>query len=263
MIDLAGAYNVRDLGGLRTRDGRSVRPGLVYRGDALTNLTDADRDLLFGELDISIVVDLRTAEEAGGDGMADARALPGVRAYHHSLMPEGRIGREPFPSGDPERLARRYFDNLEEGAVAAAAAFRLMCDAAVARTPLLFHCAAGRDRTGVVAAVLLDLLGVHEEDIVRDYELSNTHARQVTRELRQNPLYANGAHHAGPGSGREVELLDGRTIRGFLTLLAAEYGGGRRWAEFHGVDAAELSHHLLDGRPSSLSEARPEGSSAD
>ena len=62
-IELQGAYNVRDLGGLRTKDRRLTRPGVIYRGDSLDNITPADAKILFDKLGIGTIVDLRTKAE--------------------------------------------------------------------------------------------------------------------------------------------------------------------------------------------------------
>src|SRR5262245_35492281 len=90
-VALAGAFNVRDLGGLRTANGRVTRTGLVYRGDCLDWLTAADREELFERRRVATLIDLRTHQEAGGDGLADARRFPEVRSISIPLIPDDRI----------------------------------------------------------------------------------------------------------------------------------------------------------------------------
>ena len=218
-VDLEGAYNIRDLGGLRTRDKRLTRHGLIYRGDSLDQITAADAKILFNELDIGAVVDLRTQAETE---LTDP-VLPAQR-YRFSVLAEGRLGREPFPSDDPAELAKVYLNNIEGGRGAVKGTFEVIAANLEAGVPTLFHCAAGRDRTGIMAALLLDLVGVTFGEIARDYVQSNRNARRVTQRLAENPLYANHEAHM-----REIILLHEQTILGFLRLLQAQDGGSRQF----------------------------------
>jgi protein-tyrosine phosphatase len=218
-VDLEGAYNIRDLGGLRTRDKRLTRHGLIYRGDSLDQITPADAKILFNELDIGAVVDLRTQAETE---LTDP-VLPAQR-YRFSVLAEGRLGREPFPSDDPAELAKVYLNNIEGGRGAVKSTFEVIAANLEAGVPTLFHCAAGRDRTGIMAALLLDLVGVTFGEIARDYVQSNRNARRVTQRLAENPLYANHEAHM-----REIILLHEQTILGFLRLLQAQDGGSRQF----------------------------------
>jgi protein-tyrosine phosphatase len=237
-VELQGAYNVRDLGGLRTSDGRRTRPGLVYRGDSLDHLTDGDAKLLFTELGIGAIVDLRTKEET----VAATEKHP-VPYYRYSILAEGRLGREPFPSDDPDELAKVYLSNLDCGRAAAAAAIEIIARYLADGVPSIFHCAAGRDRTGIISALLLGLAGVSDEQIAADYIASNRNARLVTRKLASNPLYSDtGAR------GREVILLKPDTILGFLRLLREKFGGPRQFLLGSGVCPEAISvieRHML------------------
>lgn len=218
-VDLEGAYNVRDLGGLRTRDKRLTRNGLIYRGDSLDHITPADAKTLFGEMDIGTIVDLRTKAETD---LVDL-SFP-VQRCRFSVLAEGRLGREPFPSDDPAELAKVYLNNIEGGREAVKSTFEVIAANLQAGVPTLFHCAAGRDRTGIMAALLLDLVGVTFGEIARDYVQSNRNARRVTQKLAENPLYANHEAHM-----REIILLHEQTILGFVRLLQAEAGGSHQF----------------------------------
>jgi protein tyrosine/serine phosphatase len=241
-VELQGAYNVRDLGGLRTADGRQTRAGLVYRGDSLDHLTDSDLEILFGKLGIGTVIDLRTREET------NAVQFP-VPDYRYSILAEGRLGREPFPSDDPDELAKVYLSNLDHGRAAAVAAIETVARCLSAGVPSLFHCAAGRDRTGILSALLLGLVNVTDAQIGADYTASNRHAQQVTRRLATNPLYArDGAHD------RKVILLKSETILDFLDLLREKFGGPRQFALDSGIAPESISvieQHFITGAGSS------------
>lgn len=224
-VELQGAYNVRDLGGLRTRDGRRTRHGLVYRGDSLDSITPADAKVLFDQLGIGTIVDLRTKAETELSGLD----FP-VQRYRYSVLAEGRLGQEPFPSDDPVELAKVYLSNIEGGRAAVKGTFDVIGSNLRAGVATLFHCAAGRDRTGIMAALLLGLAGVTDGQIAVDYVQSNRNARRVTKRLAENPLYANHESHA-----REVILLDERTILGFIRLLREQDGGPHQFCLDSGI----------------------------
>jgi len=230
-IDLEGAYNVRDLGGLRTRDGRRTRYGLVYRGDSLDSITPGDTKILFDKLGIGTVIDLRTKAETE---LKD-QVLP-VRRVRFSVLAEGRLGSEPFPSDDPAELAKVYLSNIEGGTAAVRNTFAVIAENVQAGVATLFHCAAGRDRTGIMSALLLGVVDVTFGEIARDYVQSNRNARRVTKRLADNPLYANHEAHQG-----EVILLHEQTILGFMRLLQQKHGTPRQFCLDSGVSEETLA----------------------
>jgi protein-tyrosine phosphatase len=163
--------NVRDLGGYGGHEGRSVRGQRVYRADDLGAATTADLAML-ADLGIRTVIDLRTRREVAGSSLPN---LPGSYVDHHHLPLLGQtwsdLGVGPRRGADPAAfLAQRYLAMLVEGAPAIADAIRIM--ASPSAFPLVFHSTLGKDRAGVLAAVLLALLGVADEMISHDYALS-------------------------------------------------------------------------------------------
>ena len=230
-VELKGAYNVRDLGGLRTHDGRRTRHGLIYRGDSLDSITPGDAEILFGGLGIGAIVDLRTKAETELSGLLFA-----VPRYRFSILAEGRLGMEPFPSDDPAELAKVYLSNIDGGRAAVKGTFEVIARNLQAGVATLFHCAAGRDRTGIMAAILLSIVGVTDQQIAVDYVQSNRNAIRVTRKLAENPLYANG-HASRP----EVILLHEETILGFLRLLNEKFVGPRQFCLDSGISPETLS----------------------
>jgi protein-tyrosine phosphatase len=224
-VELQGAFNVRDLGGLRTRDGGHTRPGLIYRGDSLDEITRDDVAVLFDQLHVGAIVDLRTQAETELND-----ALFPVPRYRYSVLIEGRLGHEPFPSDDPAELAKVYLSNIDHGRHAVKRTLEIIAADLDAEVATLFHCAAGRDRTGIVAAILLSLVGVTDGQIAQDYVQSNRHAHHVTKRLAENPLYANG--HTPRA---EVIMLNEKTILGFLRLVRDEFGGAEQFCLDSGV----------------------------
>jgi protein-tyrosine phosphatase len=190
---LVGAPNSRDLGGLAGADGRRVRSGVLIRTGALGRLTDEDVPVL-GKLGVACVVDLRDASEiaaAPPDRLAGAPRvvhLPVHDPRHpvftyvsalllgHDLGAYAALARE----GTPAAMAGiyRWFVSGESARAGFATAVRLA--ARTSNLPLLFHCSAGKDRTGWLAVILLTALGVDEAEIRADYLRTNdlTESRQ-------------------------------------------------------------------------------------
>jgi protein-tyrosine phosphatase len=162
-IRLPGTTNLRDLGGYPAAGGGTVRWRTLLRSDALHRLDDSGRAALAG-LGLRTVIDLRTDEEV----TATPSALSaGVRTYHVPLFDASAIGRLP-----PE-LAAIYRYMIDDcGAAIAEAVGRLCAGSAL---PGLIHCTAGKDRTGLVAAIVLEVIGVPDDIIAADYAMSGTY----------------------------------------------------------------------------------------
>jgi hypothetical protein len=156
-------FNFRDLGGYVTADGGTVKWRTVFRADGVHRLSVDDLE----PLGVRTVIDLRTAAER-----ERGRFTHDSIGCHHLPMLDETWGRDAFADGtDPVTfLADRYVEMLATGRDAIARTLHLV--AAEESLPLVFHCAAGKDRTGVVAALLLSVLGVSDDDIADDYSLS-------------------------------------------------------------------------------------------
>ncbi|CAN0386917.1 unnamed protein product, partial [Laminaria digitata] len=178
-LPLEGASNFRDLGGYVTADGRRVRWRKVFRSGAMDRLSDADLALL-SDLGLRTICDLRHPEEQAAHPTRLATEAP---ATIHSLpiRPDVKGNyRERIDAHDPAAgdLARDYMTEAYRCYVRDhAAAYRGLLQqlADPANHPLVFHCAAGKDRTGFGAALILMTLGVPEETIFEDYLATNTY----------------------------------------------------------------------------------------
>lgn len=182
VIALAEVYNLRDLGGYRSADGQRVRWGVVYRADGLQRAVGADRERLRA-LGLRTVIDLRSWDEVAA-GHVSVSTIGAERFHHlpvlHSL--DTTLGSAVLT--DPEEaLADTYRTMLEEGALAVALALRVMADPS--SHPVVFHCAAGKDRTGVLAAVLLSVLGVDDGTIAEDYAMSAPAVERMVNHLME------------------------------------------------------------------------------
>jgi protein-tyrosine phosphatase len=182
LVPLEGALNFRDLGGYAGRDGRTVRWGLVFRSDALHELTDVDRARLQA-IGLRAIYDLRKAHERVRQPTALVVDEVGHRDVHLPVDddPAAEPGPElldqildgSLPEADDGFMADIYADILLRGApVFGRLLTHLTEDDGL---PALFHCAAGKDRTGLAAALLLAVLGVDESVILEDYELTNVY----------------------------------------------------------------------------------------
>ena len=188
-VPLHGAPNFRDLGGYETADGRTVRWGMLYRSDELAELDDAD----VAELErrgLRLVVDLRSSEE-----IAEApNRIPATVTQHlHAQLGNQDANPESIKhellSGelDARDVHVMKLENYREhvlGENRSSIASLLREIARDGGVPMVFHCAGGRDRTGVAAAVLLELLGVSRNQIYADYMLTNRHLQIEDRRAR-------------------------------------------------------------------------------
>ena len=191
LVPLDGSFNFRDLGGYPAPDGRTTRWGRLYRADALHELT-GDDVIRLRELGLRTVVDLRTERELVSSGRGPlgleevdfhhlAVVKEGVRADGTSdRAAEGESVAAPAPAGDD--LAERYLWYLDVGRVSLVTALMLL--GGDQHYPLVFHCAAGKDRTGVLAALVLEILGVERRVIVADYVITADRLRFILQRWR-------------------------------------------------------------------------------
>ncbi|MCC8146505.1 MAG: tyrosine-protein phosphatase [Bacteroidales bacterium] len=190
-LPLEGGYNFRDLGGYPTADGRMVKWNTVFRADDLGTLTENDLEYLAG-IPLVSIVDFRGAIEM--EKAPDLIPVSVKEVYNYSIMPgnmdvtQMQVLSETIPMEklmekvytllvtDPEIIDqyRKFFALLQNSE----------------NTPLLFHCSAGKDRTGMAAALFLLSLGVDEETVIEDYLLSNKYVEaKYAPMVAQYPQY--------------------------------------------------------------------------
>ncbi|MCO5214969.1 MAG: tyrosine-protein phosphatase [Thermomicrobiales bacterium] len=219
IIELEGAFNVRDLGGLPTTDGYEVRYGKLFRSDALGRLTDQDMALM-ERYGISTVLDLRTDDEIAEHGVA--RLIDnGARHVHIRLM-EQDPG-EPLPSHPSRTLGELYSYMARKGPDKFVETITFLGE--TGNMPAVFHCAAGKDRTGITAALVYSVLGVDREDIIRDYVITEEAMQRVIARLSLSEQAREGT--------RQVHSsylhAEDETLRTFLTWLDEAYGSPVQW----------------------------------
>jgi protein tyrosine/serine phosphatase len=186
-IEFAGCENFRDLGGLVTSTGVPVRYGQLYRSDTLDCLTNDDH-ISFAALGIHTVIDLRAPSEIAKRGRIDLERQH-VRYLNLPLVNTvGGSVRDPVEAARFEYPILGYQQTLAEGPDRMAAVLRALAEPEA--LPAVFHCFSGKDRTGLVAAVILRLLGVSESQIASEYALSqgrNRHSLASDEQKRMFP----------------------------------------------------------------------------
>jgi protein-tyrosine phosphatase len=232
LISLAGAFNFRDLGGYEAGDGRMTRWGRLFRSDTLHELTEVDVEVLRA-LGLATIVDLRTTRELGQTGRGPLASEP-ITYRHLSVIREGEGEALAAPAAPGEELGQRYLWYLDGGRSALADALTLLAEPA--NYPLVFHCAAGKDRTGVLAALVLDIVGVAPEVIVDDYLITAGRMELILGRYRADPAFASRMATV-PAYRFEVEATS--MVR-FLGGLHEHFGGGRGWAVDSGVAPESL-----------------------
>ena len=232
---LAGVYNLRDLGGLSTEDGGRTRTGRLFRSDSLQSVDRAGVTLLHDRLGIRALVDLRGEDEVVTEGRG-LLADRDVQYVNLPLVQEDGTLVSYLEDGRTADLVPRYLSYLDSPGRTMQRALEVLCRADT--TPTVFFCAAGKDRTGVLTALVLRLVGVEREAVVDDYLLSAESAEVILRErLMRSPAYAR--HIAT--LPREVYTAEAATMRRFLTALDERYGGAEQWARRQGLAPAALA----------------------
>ena len=227
--------NFRDLGGYRGDGGRTVRWGSLYRSDSLGKMRPDSADWeRFRALGVRTVIDLRYPFEIEARGRV--AAVDGL-AYHNLSIEHRPYNQAAIsPDVDPWRyLADRYAEVLDDGVKELRTVLEVI--AAEDSFPLVFHCASGKDRTGIVAALLLSLLGVAEEDIVADFALTDLASAQLLADWVANRPEQKSIW---PSFGR----APAEVMRLFLGDVTERYGSVQRYvAERLGLEA-ELTEAL-------------------
>ncbi|HEX2904112.1 MAG TPA: tyrosine-protein phosphatase [Jatrophihabitans sp.] len=240
-IELEGVVNVRDVGGLPTEDGRRIRPGVLIRSANLIDITEADVARLVTELGVRRVVDLRTDVEVARTAPGRLRAAEQVRFYNLSLyndnpelaaQPDAVVpwAGERYPTHPDPQVASylAYFERRPDSILAALRAI------AEPEGATVVHCAAGKDRTGVIVAVALSLAGVPRELIADDYAQTQSQLQAILAQLARNGLYdrTTTAPDKIPPAAPEKMLA-------VLASIDEQHGGLDAWLAEHGWRARD------------------------
>lgn len=233
-IRLIGAHNFRDLGGYRTADGGRLRWRRLFRSDSLHALTEDDLRQL-DQMGLTIVLDLRTLDELernrhpfGDGGRIRHQHLPFIESIDPAWLEDDENG-----------LDGLYLRMLEHSHRAICTAFSIL---AVGKNyPAVFHCAAGKDRTGLLSALILRSVGVSDADIVTDYALTEGNM-QARLEALRTQIPDERYRTVRP------EMLTG-TLTRTLAAFDERYGSTQAFLEACGIDQRQirqLRSHLVE-----------------
>lgn len=235
-IELDGADNIRDLGGLAVADGGQTRLGRLLRSGTLQDLTVGDVEHLVNSMGLRTVVDLRLADEAEREGSALA-GIPAVSYISLPLRSADHVRSDAVADAGEMDVVGHYLAYLAGSADNIVSAARIF--AGEPNLPAVFHCAAGKDRTGVLTAVILDAIGVTSEAITADYALTTQRLKRIRARLARLETYRTmmAAARLVKGAG----TADAALMGAFLDTLRERHGGGYGFLRAHGMSASELS----------------------
>lgn len=230
-IEMQGVDNVRDVGGLPLRDGGTTRPGVLLRSGSLHHVTPADVEHLVEEFGLTLVLDLRTPREIDRDGPT-AVAAAGVETVALDFIGQRREYL-PETGDDTDPLLRNYLGYLADHPENVVTAVRRLADEDAG--PALVHCAAGKDRTGTLVALVLDAVGVERDAVVADYALSSEQIEAMfLRWTAASGEPMPSAEMLAPHHPRAEVMV------AVLDRLDAEHGGAAGWLLANGLDAESL-----------------------
>ena len=238
--------NFRDIGGYKTQQGRTIAWRRIYRSGELARINQEEYDRLTKEIGLNAVVDLRSDFEVKRQGIG-LPAECSIKYYNIAFMTDGG------KTADVEarryetftNMGQFYLDIAQNKGFGGKVVQALEVIAEPKNHPLVFNCAIGKDRTGILAAMLLSSLGVAEKDIIEDYSLSDSYMGELRRTLESHGTVPDDVKvmpdffwHADPAS---MEL--------FLATLRKKYGSIAEYLKHMGADkslANRLEKALLD-----------------
>jgi hypothetical protein len=243
VLEIDGLCNARDLGGLPLADGVVPR-GVLLRGETVVHVTPLGREQMLA-LGVDRVLDLREPFEAAEDGMgpfADLYGTGEIALERVSLIGLPSWTQDPVGHvHDAATVGNSYARYLSVGGFHLAAALSRF---AWSDSAMYVHCAVGKDRTGVVCALLLKLAGAEDAAVLEDYLATGPAVREVITRLGERPAYQ---HVADPNWDAQMPSAEGMTR--FLTHLET-HGGARGWLLDRGMDPETMDRLVarLQGR---------------
>jgi protein-tyrosine phosphatase len=242
-INFESVPNFRDLGGYRTRDGRAVAWRRLFRSAALHVMSRSDIVRLKEDIRPRAVIDLRTPRDPIKQQEISLLQEMGAQYHNVPFRPDspGYLKQETELFRDATDLGALYLYRISQPEFGKRLVDSLELIADRNNHPLIFHCSVGKDRTGVLAAVLLTASGVTDEDVIHDYTLSAPFTPAIRDRMRNDP-----------GVPPEVKALpdfqwdaSAESMANLLSLLRREYGSAAGYLQAQGADKS-LPRRLED-----------------
>lgn len=232
-IKFENVINFRDLGGYRARNGCTVAWRRLFRSGEFRNMTRNDLDRLTGEIGVTSVIDLRSNIEVERQGIG-LLAGAGIRYHNISFITGGNREEDKRLFKMFTNMGQFYLHLVWHSEFGGRVVKALEVIAEPENHPLVFHCAIGKDRTGMLAAVLLSLLGVAEKDIIEDYTLSEPYMDELLARLKNNPQKSDPPldipDYFWKASPESMKL--------FLSTLRKQYGSIEGYLKAQGADGS-------------------------
>lgn len=239
-INFEAVLNFRDLGGYRTHDGRQVAWRRIFRSGDPQKMTVTDVKRIKEKLGIATVINLRTLTEFEQRWEIDILKEIGVRYYNIPFLPDNAL----FFKEEQELYSRAsnmgevYLHRLWHKSYGKRVVESLEIIAESDNHPLMFHCGVGKDRTGILAAILLAAIGVADEDIIEDYTLTAQFMIDIRNRVMNDPKTPEDIKNL-PDFAWEAAP---ESMVVFLAGIRQEYGSVLEYVEKQGVDSSLCSH---------------------
>jgi len=234
-----GCFNFRDIGGYLNQDGRRVKKGLYFRAGRQDRMTNKDLAQL-SDLNISTQIDLRKKEEVLDQGRGPLEDM-GAKYINISVIPEGGSEKLNKLVGDTGISGKRYLGYLEFGPTSWLRLFGILADEE--NLPVLLHCTAGKDRTGVSTAFLLSVLGVSRDIIEADYLLTNLDTERQADFIESTVGYPEGYNREKMIS---IAGVPKDAMKDFLDGVESKWGSVVEYLEKIGITQEQMDQVRLN-----------------
>ena len=234
-----GCFNFRDIGGYLNQDGKKVKRGLYFRAGRQDRMTNKDLAQL-SDLNISTQIDLRKQEEVLDQGRGPLEDM-GAKYINISVIPEGGSEKLNKLVGDTSISGKRYLGYLEFGHTSWLRLFGILADEE--NLPVLLHCTAGKDRTGVSTAFLLSVLGVSRDIIEADYLLTNLDTERQADFIESTVGYPEGYNREKMIS---IAGVPKDAMKDFLDGVESKWGSVIEYLEKIGITREQMDQVRLN-----------------
>ena len=228
-----GCFNFRDISGYLNQEGKRIKKGIYFRAGRQDRMSDKDLSQL-SDLKIATQIDLRRPDEVLEQGKGPLEAM-GAKYINIAVIPEGGSDKLSRLVGDTRISGKRYLGYLEFGPTTWLRLFEILANKD--NLPVVLHCTAGKDRTGVSTAFLLSILGVSREVIEADYLLTNLDTERQADFIESTVGYPEGYDRETMIS---VAGVPKDAMKVFLDGLESKWGSAIEYLEKIGVTQEQM-----------------------
>ena len=228
-----GCFNFRDIGGYRNQEGKTIKKGLYFRTGRQDRMTKRDLEQL-SDLQISTQIDLRKPDEVLDQGRGPLESM-GANYINIAVIPEGGSDQLSKLVGDTGISGKRYLGYLEFGPTSWLRLFGILADQE--NLPVVLHCTAGKDRTGVSTAFLMSVLGVNRDVIEADYLLTNLDTERQADFIESTVGYPDGYDRESMISAAGVPK---DAMKDFLDGVESKWGSAVEYLKKIGVTEEQM-----------------------